>query len=165
MSIVLGKQLTNSSIWLHDHAKTNKNTKTMNKTTTQRWTQTQKWWMTDETTTIKLSQHDNTRSSSQSWRLHHCKGCWQIMETAKPQRVLMPHNYGKRRTEQSRRTCHRKGVLDIAYLTIHMDAGVLAFKRHKNLPPRCFDKTSQWQDEPKHTTQHSPVIQRNLITN
>ena len=29
-----------------------------------------------------------------------------------------------------------RGVLDIAYLTIHVDAGALAFTRCKNLPPR-----------------------------
>jgi hypothetical protein len=28
---------------------------------------------------------------------------------------------------QSHCTCHQKGVLDIAYLTIHMDAGAMAF--------------------------------------
>ncbi len=39
-------------------------------------------------------------------------------------------------------------VLDIAYPTIHVDAGALAFTRRKNLPPRHlpprhFGKTSQ----------------------
>jgi hypothetical protein len=37
---------------------------------------------------------------------------------------------------QSHCTCHRKGVLDITYLTIHVDAGAMAFTQHKNFLPR-----------------------------
>jgi hypothetical protein len=37
---------------------------------------------------------------------------------------------------QSHCTCHQKGVLDITYLTIHVDAGVMVFTQHKNLSPR-----------------------------
>jgi hypothetical protein len=37
---------------------------------------------------------------------------------------------------QSHCTCHQKGVLDITYLTIHVDAGAMAFTRHKNLLSR-----------------------------
>ncbi len=58
---------------------------------------------------------------------------------------------------QSHCTCHQKGVLDIAYLTIHVNAGAMAFTQRKYLPPRLAAETF-WQDEPKHTTQHSQVI-------
>jgi dihydroxyacid dehydratase/phosphogluconate dehydratase len=37
------------------------------------------------------------------------------------------HITTKSEAEQSHQTCHRKGVLDIAFLTIHVDAGALAF--------------------------------------
>jgi hypothetical protein len=63
---------------------------------------------------------------------------------------------------QSHRTCHQKGVLDIAYLTNHMDAGAMAFTRRKYLPPRLAAETF-WQDKPKHTTQHSQVIRSLFI--
>jgi hypothetical protein len=58
---------------------------------------------------------------------------------------------------QSHCTCHQKGVLDIEYLTIHVDAGAMAFTRHKYLPPRLAAETF-WQEKLKHTTQHSQVI-------
>jgi hypothetical protein len=58
---------------------------------------------------------------------------------------------------QSHRTCHQKGVLDVAYLTIHVDAEAMAFTQRKYLPPRLAAKTFR-RDEPKHTTQHSQVI-------
>ena len=41
-------------------------------------------------------------------------------------------------------------LLDIAYLTIHVDDGALAFTRRNNLPPRHFGETSQ-------NTQHNIV--------
>jgi hypothetical protein len=46
-------------------------------------------------------------------------------------------------------------LIDIAYLTIHVDAGALAFTKSENLPPRHllprhFDETSQ-------NTQHNIV--------
>jgi hypothetical protein len=81
-----------------DHTKRNTNKKTMNETPTQRQTQNRKRRMRhpceDEPDHTEI-QHGNTRSSSKSWRLHHHKGCWWIKETAKPQRVPMPHNYEK----------------------------------------------------------------------
>ncbi len=48
-------------------------------------------------------------------------------------------------------------VLDIAYLTIHADAGAMAFTRRKYLLPRLPAETFR-RDEPKHATQHSQVI-------
>ncbi len=48
-------------------------------------------------------------------------------------------------------------VLDVAYLTIHVDAGAMAFTQRKYLLPRLAAKPF-WRDKPKHTTQHSQVI-------
>jgi hypothetical protein len=82
-----------------DHTKTNTNKKMTNEMPTQRQTRKRKQQTRrpreDEPDHTEI-QHGNTRSSSKSWRLHHHKGCWQIKETAKPQRVPMPHNYEKR---------------------------------------------------------------------
>jgi hypothetical protein len=49
-------------------------------------------------------------------------------------------------------------------INIHVDAGAMAFTRHKYLPPRLAAKTF-WQDELKHTTQHSQVIGSLFIDN
>jgi hypothetical protein len=48
-------------------------------------------------------------------------------------------------------------VLDVAYLTNHMDSGAMAFTQRKYLLPRLAAETFR-RDEPKHTTQHSQVI-------
>jgi hypothetical protein len=41
---------------------------------------------------------------------------------------------------QKSQSSHYK-MLDIAYLTIHVDAGAMAFSRRKYLPPRLAAKT------------------------
>ncbi len=64
-----------------------------------------------------------TKGAGESRSLSNHKGC-------------QCHITTEREVEQSHRTCHKKGVLDIAYLTIHVDAGALAFTRCKSLPPR-----------------------------
>ncbi len=123
------------------------------------WTRQRRRWRRTMTQTIASTQrtfYPTTRKRSIKLRptrkQHHHKGCWQIKETAKPQRVPKArrntHTEQKSKAEQSHRTCHRKGVLDITYLTIHVDAGVLAFTRCKNLsprhlPPRPLSETSK----------------------
>jgi hypothetical protein len=70
---------------------------------------------------------NNTKGAGKLGSLPNHKGCqWSTMESKAGQ----PHH-----------TCHRKGVLDITYLTIHVDAGAMAFTRRKYLPPRLAAKT------------------------
>jgi hypothetical protein len=97
---------------------------------------------------------------SQSWQLHHHKVCWQIKETAKPQRVPMPHNNGKQggtiSSNMTSKGCAR-------YCISYHPRGCWSAGIHTT--PELAAKISQpfaaktfWQDKPKHTTQHSPVI-------
>jgi hypothetical protein len=58
---------------------------------------------------------NNTKGAGKLGSLPNHKGC---QCSTKESKAGQPH-----------RTCHRKGVLDIEYLTIHMDAGAMAFTR------------------------------------
>ena len=108
------RQPTHPFIYLTlDHAKTNMNTKTTNKTTTRRRTRKTK----QQTRCPHNDKHENKNNERDthakmnpthrnSTRQHQIieqimapassQRCWRIKETAKPQKVPMPHNYEKR---------------------------------------------------------------------
>ncbi len=66
---------------------------------------------------------------------------------------------------QSHCTCHQMGVLDIAYLTIHLDDGLLAFTgkkftaktRHTHVSTCCWDLPPRHFGERSQNTQHNIV--------
>ena len=91
---------------------------------------------------------NNTKGAGKLGGLPNHKGC---QYSTRESKAGQPH-----------RTCHRKGVLDIEYLTIHVDAGAMALYEfvcmdsyvstcRRDLPPRLAAETFR-RDEAKHNT-------------
>jgi hypothetical protein len=96
---------------------TRQHTKTKHQTQTDKRNSTQQHQIIE--TIMASASSQITKGAGESRRLPNHKGC-------------QCHIITKSEAEQSHRICNQKGVLDIAYLTIHVDAGAMAFTQRTN---------------------------------